>query len=1096
MKLADLQQRRRVLTDFETTLLVEAAAGTGKTSLIAGRVAMLLANGAAPAEIAAITFTELAAGELSLRIRGYVAALLAGNPPDVLRSALPEGLDEQQKSNLAAAAEHLDEVSASTIHGFCQEIIRSYAIETGLDPGSRVMDASRADATFEAVLSAWLSDRLSGTTSSEDPVVVLSRHDPLKVVGLIKGLAELKRRHPKAATSRADFTRRLDLDLTEAVDAFVRWFAGNSNEPKTARLVEDLATLSTFYADCFNAEPTFKELWRLGQPPRVASMQTRNSNLSAYRCKTAWVNKYGAERGEALNREAEQHFENVDRIYRELLGQVADALVGALSTVLDGVIVAYAGRKQEAAVLDFDDLLVMAHDLVCRHEPIRAALGRRFRYIFVDEFQDTDRVQAAIIFSIAAEEASVRWQDARLRRGSLFLVGDPKQAIYRFRGADITAYNEARASIAAQDGGAVVEITANFRSQSKIIDHVNQCFEPVLWAEGQPGYVRLTATIERAEHELPCAAKVTVALPRDPDADTQRDEEAAIVARICRSLIGAIQVKRTDGSVAPLRAGDIGLLAPTGTDLWRFERALEAEGLAVASQAGKTLFLQQETQDVLALLRVLADARDTLAFGAFMRGPMVGLTDEELLDIAEQIHQASSEEPLPSFNVQTPAELVSHPVARSVLAVLQDLRRRAARTTPRILLSEAIERLQLRVVLAARHGNRGARALANLDALIEMARPYNVSGLRAFVRNLQSDWETRTQRSEGRIDASDEAVEIVTIHSSKGLEWPVVIPINTSTQFPPPPQFLHRRSDNTLHWVLGGVMPPELAAAREEEKREELLEHQRMWYVACTRARDLLVIPHLPEASSQSWSKILDLDHNSLPELDLTGLSAPVRSPAAATANTQTSTQFAEEAQRISAAAPPLEWRRPSRHDRDRAEILEAAARSIDDAFEFVQPLGGGRLRGVVLHKLMEEFLTGELDERDPDQVKERAKTLLHELTGLAEELPVSSLDPSEMARTAARTLAFTDIAALRPHLVPEVPIWSNSEGGTLTAGRADAVAVQGNVIRAVLDWKSDVSPSRDDRSHHIAQLKDYVDEIGAPKGAIVYMSLGEVVWI
>jgi ATP-dependent exoDNAse (exonuclease V) beta subunit len=368
--------------------------------------------------------------------------------------------------------------------------------------------------------------------------------------------------------------------------------------------------------------------------------------------------------------------------------------------------------------------------------------------------------------------------------------------------------------------------------------------------------------------------------------------------------------------------------------------------------------------------------------------------------------------------------------------------------------------------------------------------------IRAFVRNLQSDWELRTQRSEGRIDASDEAVEIVTIHSSKGLEWPVVIPINTSTQFPPPPQFIHRRSDDTLHWVLGGVMPPELSAAREEEKREELLEHQRMWYVACTRARDLLVIPHLPEASSQSWSKILDLGHAALPELDLSGLSAPVRSPAAAIVNTQTAAQFAEEARRISEAAPPLEWRRPSRHDRDRAEILEPTARNIDDAFEFVEPVGGGRLRGVVLHKLMEEFLTGELDERDPNQVKERAETLLHELTGLTEELPPSNLDPSEMARTAARTLTFPDITALRSHLIAEVPIWSTSKGGTLTAGRADAVAVQGNVLHAVLDWKSDVSPSRDDRSQHTAQLKDYLDATGAPKGAIVYMSLGEVVWI
>lgn len=1096
MKLADHNQRRRVLTDFDTTLLVEAAAGTGKTSLIAGRVAMLLAGGAAPSQIAAITFTELAAGELSLRIRGYVAALLTGAPPVVLSSALPEGLNTQERQNLAAAAEHLDEITISTIHGFCQEIIRSYAIETGLDPGSRVMDARGSDAMFEAVLSAWLADRLSGAAGIDDPVVVLSQHDPLKVVGLVKSLAELKRRHPKAGTGRADFERRNDLDLVEAIDAFVRWFANNPDEPKTARLIEDLGTLSSFYAGCFGTVPTFRDLWRLGQPPRVASMQSRNSNLAAYRCKTSWVKKYGLVRGETLNREAERHFETVERIYRKLLGQVADGLVGALSTVLDDVVTAYARRKREAAVLDFDDLLVMAHDLVCRHEPVRAALGRRFRHLFVDEFQDTDRVQAAIIFSIAAEQAPSRWQEARLRRGSLFLVGDPKQAIYRFRGADIKAYNEARATVAAQADGAVVKITANFRSQSQIIDHVNQCFEPVLQSEGQPGYVRLTATLGPAEHGLPSAAKVTIALPPDPSADIQRDEEAALVARICRSLVGAVCVKRADGSVSLLKAGDIGLLAPTGKDLWRFERALEAEGLSVASQAGKTLFLQQETQDVLALLRVLADGRDTLAFGAFMRGPMVGLTDEDLLDIAEQIHLASTEEPRPSFNVRTPADLVSHPVARQVLTVLQDLRRRAARTTPRILLSEAIERLHLRVVLAARHGNRSARSLANLDALIEMARPYNVAGLRAFVRNLQSDWELRTQRSEGRIDASDEAVEIVTIHSSKGLEWPVVIPINTSTQFPPPPQFIHRRSDDTLHWVLGGVMPPELAAARDEEKREELLEHQRMWYVACTRARDLLIIPHLPEASPQSWSKLLDLGHASLPELDLASLPAPARPPATAAANGQTGAQFAEEAQRVSEAAPPLEWRRPSSHDQDRAEILEPTARTIDDAFEFVQPPGGGRLRGIVLHKLMEEFLTGELDDGDPAMVEERADTLLRELTGLGGEAPASHPDPAEMARTASRTLQFKDVAALRPHLVSEVPIWSRSRDPILTAGRADAVAVREGVLLAVLDWKSDVSPSREDRSGHIAQLTDYVTSIAAPKGAIVYMSLGEVVWI
>jgi ATP-dependent exoDNAse (exonuclease V) beta subunit len=291
-------------------------------------------------------------------------------------------------------------------------------------------------------------------------------------------------------------------------------------------------------------------------------------------------------------------------------------------------------------------------------------------------------------------------------------------------------------------------------------------------------------------------------------------------------------------------------------------------------------------------------------------------------------------------------------------------------------------------------------------------------------------------------------------------------------------------------------MPPELSAARDEEKREQTLERQRMWYVACTRARDLLVIPHLPEASLQSWSKILNLGHDSLPELDLTTLSVATAVNEAQPANTQDADLFGEESRSMAAAAQPLDWRLPSAHDRDRTELLEPMVRSIDAAFEFVSPIGGGRVRGIVLHKLMEEFLTGELDENDLPGVEARARDLLMELKAMEGAASASDPAPGEMARTAANTLKFADVAALRPHLVPEVPIWSNLGGGKLIAGRADAVAVQGDEHLAVLDWKSDLAPSRDDRSGHIAQLKDYIATIGAAKGAIVYMSLGEVVWV
>ena len=149
--------------------------------------------------------------------------------------------------------------------------------------------------------------------------------------------------------------------------------------------------------------------------------------------------------------------------------------------------------------------------------------------------------------------------------------------------------------------------------------------------------------------------------------------------------------------------------------------------------------------------------------------------------------------------------------------------------------------------MAARHKNRNARALANLDALIERARRYGVAGLRAFVRDLQADWERKVRVPEGRIDAAEDAIEIVTIHSAKGLEWPVVIPINSTTELYRGDQFVHRQSDNTLHWMLGGVAPPDLAAARAEESEEDADQRERIWYVACTRARDLLILPsHSP----------------------------------------------------------------------------------------------------------------------------------------------------------------------------------------------------------------------------------------------------------
>ena len=226
------------------------------------------------------------------------------------------------------------------------------------------------------------------------------------------------------------------------------------------------------------------------------------------------------------------------------------------------------------------------------------------------------------------------WTRFRIRPGALFLVGDPKQAIYRFRGADVSAYVQARDAFRAQAPDSFLSISTNFRSCASILTFVNERFEAVLSADGQPGFTALEP-FHDDPGDGPCVAALDIAVADEngkASAEQQRDAEADAVADLCARLIGSQPViDRRNGASRPCQPGDIALLAPTGADLWRYEEALERRGIPVATQAGKGLFRRQEIQDLIALTRVLADRRDTLALGALLRGPLVGLTEEELL---------------------------------------------------------------------------------------------------------------------------------------------------------------------------------------------------------------------------------------------------------------------------------------------------------------------------------------------------------------------------------------------------------------------------------------------------------------------------------
>lgn len=1089
----DDEERRRVLTDLESTLLVEAGAGTGKTSLLAGRVVMLLASGMAPRSIVAITFTELAAGELRHRISAYLDALLGGSVPRELRLCMPDGATPEQKLSLTAAAERLDEMICGTIHGFCHDLLRSYSVEARIDPGAEVLDADQADFVFDSIFDRWWRDRLDRTVPvADDPIASVARKDPVGAEDLLRGFAKFRRRYRAAKPPPSDLDPKAELEFVESVREFRRWCDHVDVPPEADPDIVALEALASHFGGTFDPLPGFERLWELAHPPSQPIMRKGAFALRDYRRRSLWRRKAGKEAGDRLADQAEEYYARCRTAYGTLMGRIATAIIGSFSNELAGVLEGYEAFKRRAAVLDFDDLLYTCRQVLRDFPLVRNTAGERFSRILVDEFQDTDPVQAEIVFLLCSAADATTWHKRPLRPGQLFVVGDPKQAIYRFRGADLATYLTVRQAIEEQFPDNVVRVSANFRSREPILHHINQCFALHL-SQQEAGYVALQGT-RSASDRLPGVAKVSVELPPDTRVASARDEEARVVAELCAKLIGNVELTLNDGKIRRLAPGDIALLAPVSTDLWRYERALEEIGLPFASQAGRNLFKRQEAQDLVALIRTLADARDTLALGALLRGPLVGLTERELLDIAAGLPPSEDPDQITGLTLMTDPAAVQHDTAREVLGVLRDLRRRVNGTSPALILAEAIARLQVRAIIGARSADQAVRSLANIDGLLERARSYRVRGFAQFARDIDEEWSGGSSSAEGMVEADGQSIEIVTVHSSKGLEWPVVIPINRASMPRRTETFVYRRSDESLHWALGQLIPPSLGDALLTEEAEKRAENLRLLYVACTRAMESLILPDFTWSNDESWAKLLSFRPDTIPQLNVSSFSRASISPPRAAENLQTAQIFAEERSRLD-AMPQVRWIAPSDGDPDVIAEQLASEASDDEQLGPLSTIEGGRIRGILLHKLMEELVTGELEDNLATATS-RAAELCDQL------LPVSSstasVKASELAEAALKTLQLPDLKPFRSRLVAEVPIYAVTPNGPdhLIAGRADAIAEADDGGLVVFDWKSDIAPKEADRAAYRQQLARYLYATGAQRGAVVYMTSGRMDWV
>ena len=1141
--LPDSAARVAALTDHERTLLVEAGAGSGKTALLAGRVALMVAAGVHPREIVAITFTEAAAAELLERIETMVRDLLSGAVPIELAAALPSGLTEAQEKCLELESKDLDEITCTTIHGFCQQLIRPYPVETGLDPGASIIDPAAAELAYQDLLEAWLSARfgrdrgaeglgrippIRDTGSRRDFLATLVLEAPRKTLDLVRKTAGFLKEHRSAGAAMPEIEPGAAERFVEAADEFAAWYRNcGVAEPGTAETVEDILRVADIVREAATQPPvqrTPKDLL-FHQPP--SACKRGSTEFKLWRRKTVWRNAAAgaggsAALGEQLNAAGKVRYDACADAYSEFRSYLGALAFAQFVEEFDPFRNLYRNYKRDAALLDFDDLLYQARDLLKDHEPVREALSRRYPHILVDEFQDTDPLQSEIIWRLVGEgDPASPWHERVVRHGALFAVGDPKQAIYRFRGADVNTYLLAKKALEHLDPSSILDITANFRTREPILEYVNTHFAPMLDENrGQPGFTPLDAT--RSGGDGPCVAAFDIEL-EDEDISARgkplvhriRMREAKVLASLVGGLIGIHPVWDTqEKRMRPARAGDIALLAPTGTSLWIYEQAMEELEIPIATQAGKGFFRRQEVQDLIAIARIVADSRDTLALGALIRGPLAGLTEEEIADEIEALHvQAETDGSTKGdgrhragrLRLWTDLNSIENAPLRRTLEVLQNLARKSGRLTPYQLLVEAVEELRVNSILKARHHRGAERALANVELVLEMARAYDGRGIGDFARAVWQRWNDQDMQAEGRPDAAADSVSIITMHSAKGLEWPIVIPINSTTRPRSVSGILYGRHDDTIHIKTAYLSSPGYEEVRKEEERELRAERIRLWYVALTRARDLLLLPRQEERIEGDWFSLIDIDIDSLPSHFFLGGFGGVPGPsAAASANRQDITTWRREAAVIRAHTRRISWNQPSLHegpeepDQEEETVFAGTDAILDAVPEKVQEVAvqGGPVRGLILHKLMEEVLTGETED-DEFALLTRAVQLVSQL-GL-EDAEDASLGPSsaELAASVVRTLHLREVAALRPRLVPEYPVFDSAVEGSsvaLTAGIADAVAIDGKGrIEVVVDWKSDVKPTRKQVAKYHQQVGDYLGATTARTGLIVFMSSGRV---
>lgn len=807
------------------SVAVTAGAGCGKTTVLAERFVHLLRPGPAGrapvdevAQILAITFTEKAAGEMKRRIRALVGRAVAEAP-------------EAERGHWERVRRELLGAQISTIHALCARVLRDNPLEAGIDPHAVVLDEYESRDHLERLVETELLRRLrAGDTTVRE------------LVARTRGLRGAHGRGAvRTVTRLLEALGRLGRDGAWLVEATVR----ATDEAVLARAVDGAA----------NAVIREIEAWLTSARPGAAATAlaaewpdwcARLRGLARDRDPAAILAlaplaaavaraKRPALRG-LLRRDADRLDGDLAGAHGALAAAAADRRLAALVAELERVV---AERKRAEAVLTFDDLVRGAAAVLAAHPSVARRYAGRFRAVLVDEFQDTDAVQAEIVRRLADAPGT-----------TLFVVGDEKQSIYRFRGAEIAVFKAMRDGL-----GASLSLGRNFRSQPGVLAFVNAlagamfqtpdgALEPEQWTRFDAG-----AALEpdRAQTSLGPSVRLVSLVGAFAGREVGAREAREIEARVLAEVVHDLATRRVD----PVAHGDVAVLLRTLNQVKAYEYALARRGIPYYVVKGRGFFQAQEVRDLVNLLGVVARPDDGVALAAVLRSPLFGVDDDTLWRLAWP-----DDAPHPDLVRRFHAgglDGARGPMAR-VLArardLLGELGRRRSRSGVADLLLRALAVTDLEAVHLTQP--QGRQRVANVRKVIELARDFDRrgrGGLAGFVTRLRTLDADDPREAEAILAGEhDRVVRLMTIHQAKGLEFPVVVlaDLGRALEGDNETVVLDRDGGLIAAPVVGAgahaLRHAGLEGYRARERERSAAEYARLLYVACTRAADELIL--------------------------------------------------------------------------------------------------------------------------------------------------------------------------------------------------------------------------------------------------------------